>query len=162
MDDKVIILSDAENEIMVDVDEPVEQETETQPDLMVDVEEVISFHGLKPKHLGYDKTDTAKLKQTITQWILQCEDLIKQYTNNTFTNEVPAAVKNVCIRLCSNMITLAIQKRDSPIIKVKDWTVAPISSDIFTQDLKDDLKPFIKDYSTTSDTITFFAITGDD
>jgi len=129
---------------------------------MVDVDEVIDFHGLKPMNLGYDKDDTEKLCETVTDWISQCEDLIKQYCNNKFTDNVPGAVKNVCLRLVSNMITLAIQKRDTPIIKVNDWQIKPISSDIFTQDLKDDLKPFMKEYSTKSDTVSFLAITGDD
>lgn len=129
---------------------------------MVDVDEVIDFHGLKPMNLGYDKDDTETLCETITEWISHSEDLIKSYTNNDFADETPGAVKNVCLRLTSNMITLAIQKRDSPIIKVNDWTIQSVSSDIFTDDLKKDLKPFIIEKSTTSDTVTFFAITGED
>ncbi len=128
---------------------------------MIDVDEVIAFHGLKPKHLGFDKDDDTKLNEILTKWISQSEDLIKTYTNNNFTTEVPDAVKNICLRLTSNMVTLAIQKRDSPIIKVNDWTIKSISSEIFTDDLKQDLHPFIIDKSHVSDKIDIFAITGD-
>ena len=64
------------------------------------------------------------------------------------------------------MLTLitapAIQKRDSPIIKVNEWTIQNVPSDILTDDLKDDLKPFIKDSSTEPDSIGVLAITGED
>jgi hypothetical protein len=60
------------------------------------------------------------------------------------------------------MVSLAIQSRDSPIIKVNDWTIATVPSDIFTDELKDDLKPFIKDSSNEPNSIGVLAITGKD
>jgi hypothetical protein len=60
------------------------------------------------------------------------------------------------------MIGLAVQKRDSPIIKVNDWTIQTVPSNIFPDELKDDLKPFIKDSSTEPNTIGVLAITGKD
>lgn len=129
--------------------------------MMVDVDEVIQFHGLRPKDLRFDKDDEESLRGIISDWISQCEDMIKDYTNNDFEDEVPGTVKNVCLRLSSNMITLAIQRRDSPIIKVNDWTISTGNSNIFTEDLKEDLKPFIKEHSNFSDTVNFYAITGE-
>lgn len=101
------------------------------------------------------------MEKLVEEWITQCEDLIKSYTNNKFLNNTPPTVKNVCLRLCSNMITLAIQRRDSPIIKVNDWTISTLPSEIFTDDLKNDLKPYIIDHSTISDNIDIFTITGE-
>jgi hypothetical protein len=60
------------------------------------------------------------------------------------------------------MVRLAVQNRDSPIIKVNDWTIQSVPSEIFTDDLKDDLKPYIKDSSTEPDSIGVLAITGSD
>ena len=100
--------------------------------MWISVEDIINFNGLKPKHLNLDNDDT-----------------------------VPAAVQNVCLRLTSNMVTLAIQKRDSPVIKVNDWTIQTVSSDIFTEDLKKDLDAFKVDKSNSSDVIDIFAITGE-
>lgn len=131
--------------------------------MWISVDDVIHFHGLKPKHLNLEKDDTAKLNEIVSDWISQSEDLINTYTNRQYTDEnVRDAVKNVCLRLTSNMVSLAIQKRDSPIIKVNDWTIQNVSSDIFTEELKDDLKPFIKDSSTEPNSIGVLAITGND
>lgn len=131
--------------------------------MWISVDDVINFHGLKPKHLNLEKDDTEKLNEIVSDWILQAQDLINVYTNRNYTDEtVRDAVKNVCLRLTSNMVSLAIQKRDSPIIKVNDWTIQNVSSDIFTDELKHDLKPFIKDSSNDKDSIGVYAITGSD
>ena len=129
--------------------------------MWISVDDVINFHGLKPKHLNLDKDDTQKLEEIVSDWILQSQDLINTYTNRNYTDEtVRASVQNICLRLTSNMVKLAIQNRDSPIIKVNDWTITTVPSDIFTDDLKEDLKPFIKDSSTEPDSIGVYAITG--
>ena len=60
------------------------------------------------------------------------------------------------------MVSLAIQKRDSPIVKVNDWTIQNVPSNIFTDDLREDLRPFVKDSSTEPDSIGVLAITGRD
>ena len=143
------------------------QETSTDtPDLWISVDQVIAFHGLKPQHLNISKNDTdadEKLEAIITDWILQSQDLINVYTNRNYTSvTVRPAVQNVCLRLTSNMVSLAIQKRDSPIIKVNDWTIQNVPSDIFTDELKMDLKPFIKDSTNEPNSIGVYAITGED
>lgn len=144
----------------------VTTEEEESVDLWISVDNVINFHGLKPQHLNIKKDDTDadnKLEAIITDWIVQAQDLINVYTNRQYTSETARpAVKNVCLRLTSNMVSLAIQKRDSPIIKVNDWTIQNVPSDILTDDLKDDLKPFIKDSSNEPNSIGVYAITGED
>ena len=131
--------------------------------MWITVDQIINFQGLKPKNLNLDKTDDVGLEEIVSDWILQCQSLIETYTNRTYTDDnVPGAVQNVLIRLVSNMATLAIQRRDSPIIKVNDWNITTLSSDIFSDDLKHDLKPFVKDSSNDYSKIGFFAITGSD
>ena len=131
--------------------------------MWISVDDVINFTGLKPKHLNLEKDDTTGLNNIVSDWINQSQDLINMYTNRNYTDDnVRDAIRNICLRLTSNMVTLAIQKRDSPIIKVNDWTIQGLSSDIFTDDLKDDLKPFVKDSSTEPDSIGVLAITGRD
>lgn len=131
--------------------------------MWISVDDVINFTGLKPKHLNLEKDDTTGLNNIVSDWINQSQDLINMYTNRNYTDStVRDAIRNICLRLTSNMVSLAIQKRDNPIIKVNDWTIQGLSSDIFTDDLKDDLKPFIKDSSTEPDSIGVLAITGRD
>jgi len=146
-------------------EESTETTTDT-PDLWISVDQVIAFHGLKPQHLNIKKDDSdadEKLEAIITDWILQSQDLINVYTNRAYTSTtVRPAVQNVCLRLTSNMVSLAIQKRDSPIIKVNDWTIQNVPSDIFTDELRDDLKPFIKDSTNEPNAIGVLTITGED
>ena len=131
--------------------------------MWISVDDVINFTGLKPKHLNLEKDDTTGLNNIVSDWINQSQDLINMYTNRNYTDEtVRDAIRNICLRLTSNMVSLAIQKRDNPIIKVNDWTIQGLSSDIFTDDLKDDLKPFVKDSSTEPNSIGVYAITGRD
>lgn len=131
--------------------------------MWISVDDVINFHGLKPKHLNLEKDDTSKLETIVSGWIEQSQDLINTYTNRNYTDEtVRPSVQNICLRLTANMVNLAIQNRDSPIIKVNDWTISTVPNDIFTDELKDDLKPFIKDSSTEPNSIGVLAITGSD
>lgn len=156
---------------MVDIEEtnpntPEETITEDTPDLWISVDNVINFTGLKPQHLNIKKDDTdadTKLEAIITDWILQSQDLINVYTNRNYTSStIRPAIANVCLRLTSNMVSLAIQKRDNPIIKVNDWSIQNVPSDIFTEELKIDLKPFIKDASNEPNSIGVLTITGED
>lgn len=131
--------------------------------MWISVDKIINFTGVKPKHLNLEKDDDSKLEEIIGDWILQSQDLINMYTNRNYTDDnVRPAIQNICTRLTSNMVTLAIQRRDSPIVKVNDWTINNVPSDIFTDDLKNDLKPYIKDSSNDRDSIGILAITGSD
>ena len=132
--------------------------------MWISVDDVVHFHGLKPQHLNLSKDDTTTLEEILSDWISQSESLIKTYCHikSIEDTDVSDAMKNVCLRLTSNMVSLAIQKRDNPIIKVNDWTIQGLSSDIFTDDLKEDLAPFVKDSSNDKDAIGVLAITGED
>lgn len=132
--------------------------------MWISSDDVIHFHGLKPQHLNLEKTDTSKLEEILTGWIWQSQSLILTYCHIKTINDadVSEAMRNVCLRLTSNMVSLAIQKRDNPIIKVNDWTIQGLSSDIFTDDLKEDLAPFVKDSSNEPNAIGVYAITGED
>lgn len=131
--------------------------------MWISVDNIINFTGVKPKHLNLEKDDDSKLEEIIGDWILQSQDLINMYTNRNYTDgNVRPAIQNICTRLTANMVTLAIQRRDSPIVKVNDWTISNVPSDIFTDDLKNDLKPYIKDSSNDRDSIGVLAITGSD
>ena len=132
--------------------------------MWISVDDVVHFHGLKPQHLNLAKDDTTTLNTIISDWISQSESLIKTYCHikTISDSDVSDAMRNVCLRLTSNMVSLAIQKRDNPIIKVNDWTIQGLSSDIFTDDLKEDLAPFVKDSTNEPNAIGVLAITGED
>lgn len=135
-------------------------------DLWISATDVINFHGLKPQHLNISKTDehaSEKLEALLEEWIVQSQDLINTYCNRSYTSEtIRPALKNICLRVTANMVSLAIQKRDNGIIKVNDWTIQNVPSDILTDVLKNDLKPFVKDSTNEPDSIGVYAITGED
>lgn len=134
--------------------------------MWISIDNVTHFTGLKPKHLKLSSEDTTTFNSIVTDWILQSQDLIKNYTNNyksCLDDEVPLAVKNVCLRLTSNMVALAIARRDTPVTQPNDWTVQILTSEIFSDDLKDDLEPFVKAKVTgKSDNVIVFTVTGEE
>ena len=117
-------------------------------------EDVIKLTGVNRKKLGF-KDDDQKFQTVLSEWIHQAESMINAYCKNNWYDyvddegnnvkvKVPGAVKNVCIRLVSNMISFYFKRRDDPIRKVNEYTVKVFESDVFTDDLKKDLKPFKK------------------
>ena len=134
--------------------------------MWISVDNVTDFTGLKPQHLKLDKTDTQRLEEIVADWILQSESLIKEYTHNykdVEDDDVPDAVRNVCLRLTSNMVALSVARRDTPLTQPNDWTVTILSSEIFSDDLKEDLEPFVKQAVTgKSDKVYVFTVTGED
>lgn len=125
--------------------------------------ELKEFTGASPEHFRLEKTDTVGLETILGKWITQSKDLIDKYCKQNFETETPEAIKNICLRLASNMVAMATVRRDTPIVKVNDWSVQISSSNVFTNDLKSDLRDgnFVVDKSTKSDSVDFFAITGD-
>ena len=133
--------------------------------MWVSAEDIIEFTGVKPKTFRLNKEDTEGLKTILEKWIGQSESLICNFCNYDFNEQegdIPGAVQNVCLRLTANMVALAQARKDTPVIKVNDWTIKTVGSDIFTEDLKEDLAPFAHESkSYKSDKIDVFAITGD-
>lgn len=119
------------------------------------VDDVKKMSGVKPEKLGNQfKDDESAFNALINEWIAQAEGLINSYCKRNWypvvtdgvTTEVtvPKAVKNVCIRLVANIIAFRYSRKDNPIKKVNDFSTTIFSSEVFTDDLKRDLKPFVK------------------
>lgn len=120
------------------------------------VDDVKNASGVKPKKLGKQfEEDEAAFNTLIEDWIEQAEGHINGYCKRnwfpiideegeTVEVPIPLAVKNVCIRLVANMIAFNYARKDNPIKKVNDYSMTIFSSEIFTEDLKQDLKPYRK------------------
>lgn len=112
------------------------------------VEDVKNLSGVKPKQFGL-ADDWAKFNEIIEDWIGEAEDFIDSYCKRTWKTEeegvvltVPLVVRNVCTRLVANMIAFYFARKDNPIKRVNDYTSTIFSSAVFTDDLRQDLKPF--------------------
>lgn len=129
----------------------------------IGIEEVKHFTGIRPQHLKLDKDDVETLDDIISDWITQAQSLIISYTHNKFKEgTVPPAVQNVCLRLTSNMVALSMARRDTPITQPNEWTIQILSSEIFTQDLKDDLEEFkVVKVTGKANHISVYTISGD-
>ena len=118
------------------------------------VEEIVKSTGVNKKKLGF-KDNEAEFTNLMSEWIQQAESFINSYCKRNWYNTVddegnivevtvPGVVKNVCIRLVSNIISFYFKRRDDPIRKVNEYQVKVFESDVFTDDLREDLKPFKK------------------
>jgi len=126
------------------------------------VDEVKQFTGVKPISIGLEADNENEFEEIISDWIDQAEGLINSYINREYEDEdVPPAVKNVCLRITANMVALSQARKETPIVQVNDWGVNIINMNIFNHELKADLAPFVKEHSTVSDKVDFFAITGE-
>ena len=117
-------------------------------------DDVVKHTGVSKKKLGF-KDNEIEFQNLLSEWIHQAESMINSYCKRNWYDhldeegnmvqvKVPGAVKNVCIRLVSNMIAFYFKRRDDPIRKVNEYQVKVFESDVFTDDLKADLKPFKK------------------
>lgn len=107
------------------------------------IDDVKKASGIKPKNLGF-KDNENDFDELITEWIEQSEALINSECNRKWDDDVPKVITNVCARLVSNMIAFRFSRGESPIKKVNDYTTKIYSSEIFTDDLRRDLRPFKK------------------
>lgn len=99
--------------------------------------EVIAFSGITKEDFRLDTDD--ELVTLLETYLVQCSDFIDKDRKQTF-DPVPEGIDNIAMRMCSNMVGQMVLRRDSPIVKVDDFNTQLASSEVFTKDLKADLK----------------------
>ena len=111
------------------------------------VEDVKILSGIKPKNLGLKENET-EFNKIINDWIAEAEGYINSYCKRkwegTQDDPIPLVVKSVCTRLVANIIAFHHSRKDNPIRKVNEYTTKIYGSEVFTDDLRQDLKPFRK------------------
>lgn len=125
------------------------------------VDEVKRITGIKPKH--FKIANDEELNTIIETWILQSMSIIDEYCQQTFSKEnIPGGVSIACVQIVANIITNAESRKNSPLVKVNDWTVTTVPTEIFTKPIKELLKPYTKtDERYEKAQIEFLTITGD-
>lgn len=123
--------------------------------------DVIIVTGITIKTFRLDTEEA--LTNLVREWIGQASALIDSYTKTTQdTDNLPLAIKNICIRVTANMVTFAESRKNSPLVKVNDWTVKTVPTEILTDDIREDLKPFTKEsIRDDKSKIDILTITGD-
>lgn len=107
-------------------------------------QEVIEYTGVSPFDVGVD--DSEELTSLIESWLLEIKDIIDADRRRDFLQEAdgdPASVRklvhNVAKRMAANMVALAILRRETPIIKMDDFTVQLVQDQVMTKDIRRDL-----------------------
>lgn len=122
------------------------------------VDDVITFTNIKPKQFGLESEE--ELNSKIEQYIAQSTSLMNAYMRKTYSSSIPLALENICLRMTVNMINVAQSRKNSPYLKVNDWTIKTVPSIIFTDDLKADIEPFCKKSVRQNMGMDFFVVTG--
>jgi len=94
--------------------------------------------------LGF--ANDAAMQTHITTYIIPtAQNLCEQFLNKTYLadgSDVPAGVKNIALRIsAAALIKIAVRKM-STLVRVEDWRVELSRQDIFTPELKDELREY--------------------
>lgn len=126
------------------------------------IDDVKNLSRVTPNKLGLEKTEIEKLDNILTDWILEASALIDDYTENPLST-VDAeqhstkyyVYKNLSTRIVANMCALSAAYKSHSVVKVNDWTIKTVPSEIFPVVMKEELDNY---KATTSGTSTRFGI----
>ena len=79
--------------------------------------------------------------------IAEAEGVVESYCRRNFREdyaEIPEVVKAVIRRIVGNALQIAVLNRAGPLVRIGDWRVEWADRNIFTDDLKTLLEPYVK------------------
>lgn len=114
------------------------------------VDDVKDISRVTHKKLGLDKAkEFDKLDQILEKWILEASALINDYTNNPLTiKEMEAEgtkyylYRNIASRIVANMCALSAAYKSHSVVKINDWTIRTVPSEIFPVAMKEELENY--------------------
>ena len=115
------------------------------------VAEIKAYTGIEPKDLGLADEDQEGLDAIIKKALIEIKDIIDTYCGRDFSGQdkVPGGIHKIAKEMVSDGISLAMMRRESPIVRVDDFTIKQVQSEILTRQVKEVLaiyrkKPRIK------------------
>ena len=132
------------------------------------IDDVKNISRVSHKKLGLDKVKEAdKLDEILDEWILQASALIDDYTKNPLS---PAEAeskgskyylyKNISSRIVANMCALSAAYKSHSVVKVNDWTIKTIPSEIFPAGMKEELDNYKEEQDVTGQSVYILTVTG--
>jgi hypothetical protein len=115
------------------------------------VQEVIEDSGIQPVDIGFSDTDNLtadeQLEVKIIKWLVIAKSYIDSECDQNFNveladgtiTEIPVCIDDIARRITINMANSAKLNRKSPIIKVNDYSVKPVTNNPFTPEIRTDL-----------------------
>jgi hypothetical protein len=88
-----------------------------------------------------------ELEDLVRAWLVEAKDLIDQDRNRDYHQEVaqgvrsqiPPGIHNIAKRIVANMLALAILRRETPVVKIDDFSIRMVEDQILTRAIKQDL-----------------------
>lgn len=102
--------------------------------------DVIGYTGVTPDDLNL--ANDVELTNAIDGWLTQVTDLINEDRGRDFAAdgaEVPPGIHNIAMRACANMVMLAMQRRQSGVVQVSDYSVRMVQDTVFSKAIREDL-----------------------
>lgn len=110
-------------------------------------EDVISYTGIKPEDLGMDTE--SELKIFIVKRLIEIKDIIDHDRKRDYHAEaeesgtqVPPGIVHIALRIAKNFISHAVLSRETPIIRIDDFTIRSVEDKVMTRAITEDLKRF--------------------
>lgn len=115
------------------------------------VGDVLRYTGIKPKDLGFKDAEeeggiTADelLTAFIEARLIEVKDLIDRDRNRDFHAEgdVPPGIHHIALRIMKNFLAHAVVSRETPIVRVDDFTIRMVEDQVFTHAIRNDLRTY--------------------
>ena len=111
-------------------------------------EAVMRYTGIRHSDLGLE--DEEQLKAILRDLLREAKDLIDQDRNRDYHEEildgkrdaVPPGINNIALRMVANMMAQAVMRRDTPIVRVDDFSFQMVDDQVFTNAIKKDLSKY--------------------
>lgn len=132
------------------------------------IEDVKNLSRVTPNKLGLAKEDTDKLNDIINEWINEATALINDYTENPLTtteydNQGTKyyVYRNIATRIVSNICALSAAYKSHSVVKVNDWTIKTVPSEVFPDAMKSELNGYKTETTGTSTKFGILTVTGE-
>jgi len=87
--------------------------------------------------------DEVALEGLLDRWLAEATEYVDAYLEKTYDPAVvPVGIKGITLRIASNMVMVALQRRNTPIIQVSDFNFQLVKDEVMTKSIREDLELF--------------------
>jgi len=126
------------------------------------INDIINEAKIKPAHFGQETQE--QLEERVQKWAEEAQSWINEYTDNSFPDypdpELPRIITLVSEEIVHNIIISRRARQDGQYIQSNDWTLSTVPYNIFTDEIKNMLKPYIRADKYCQSNVDFFVVTG--
>ena len=131
------------------------------------IKDVKDLSRVTPNKIGLNKTEAEELDDILNEWILQASALINDYTSNPLTeNDLTEQTtkyyvyRNISTRIVANMCALSATYKSHSVVKVNDWSISTVPSEIFPVAMKNELNNYKAETSNNSTSFGVLTVKG--